>query len=96
MARQTSLWIGVDMSRPGTSKQALRERAWSLLARRRFGRFALALRQGKDVYVAVPRLRAARCFFDLDPRRPGPARLAAASTIGGPCTIGRCSAAPSR
>src|SRR4029453_8039220 len=47
-----------------------------------------ALREGKDVYVAVPRLADARCFLYLDPRRLGD-RLAAAPPIkgaGGPGT----------
>ena len=47
-----------------------------------------ALREGKAVYVAVPRLRAARCFLHLDPRRIPAARLAAAATIGGAATLG--------
>src|SRR5205814_8848808 len=106
MARGCELWIGVDKSptaRRGVSKQALRERTWALLTRRRVGRFPLPLddripnfagaeaaaerlaalpewraartlkcnpdapqravrlrapREGKEVYVAVPRLRA--------------------------------------
>jgi 5-formyltetrahydrofolate cyclo-ligase len=47
-----------------------------------------ALREGKEVYVAVPRLREAKCFLRLDPRRLGAARLAAASTIGGAAALG--------
>ena len=47
-----------------------------------------ALREGKEVYVAVPRLRAAKCFLRLDPRRLGAARLAEASTIGGAAGLG--------
>src|SRR5439155_23125486 len=47
-----------------------------------------ALREGKDVYVAVPRLRAERCFIHLDPRRIPAARLAAAATIGGAAALG--------
>jgi 5-formyltetrahydrofolate cyclo-ligase len=46
-----------------------------------------ALREGKDVYVAVPRLAQARCFLHLDPRRLGD-RLAEAATIGGAATLG--------
>jgi 5-formyltetrahydrofolate cyclo-ligase len=46
-----------------------------------------ALREGKDVYVAVPRLTAARCFLHLDPRRLG-GRLAAATTIRGAAALG--------
>jgi 5-formyltetrahydrofolate cyclo-ligase len=46
-----------------------------------------ALREGKDVYVAVPRLAEARCFLHLDPRRLGD-RLAQAATITGAATLG--------
>jgi 5-formyltetrahydrofolate cyclo-ligase len=46
-----------------------------------------ALREGKEVYVAVPRLAHARCFLHLDPRRLGD-RLAEAATIGGAATLG--------
>jgi 5-formyltetrahydrofolate cyclo-ligase len=46
-----------------------------------------ALREGKDVYVAVPRLTEARCFLHLDPRRLR-GRLAAASTIKGAAALG--------
>jgi 5-formyltetrahydrofolate cyclo-ligase len=46
-----------------------------------------ALREGKHVYVAVPRLTRARCFLHLDPRRLRD-RLAAASTIGGAAALG--------
>jgi len=46
-----------------------------------------ALREGKHVYVAVPRLTAARCFLHLDPRRLR-GRLAAASTIKGAAALG--------
>src|SRR5947209_5446555 len=126
------LWIEVDISKKAgrtASKQALRERTWALLTRRRVGRFPMplddripnfagaeqaaarpewgaartlkcnpdapqrpvrlrALREGKEVYVAVPRLREAKCFLRLDPRRLGAARLAAASTIGGAAALG--------
>ena len=46
-----------------------------------------ALREGKTVFMAVPRLRAARCFIRLDPRRLH-GRLAEASTIGGASRLG--------
>jgi 5-formyltetrahydrofolate cyclo-ligase len=46
-----------------------------------------ALREGKDVYVAVPRLAAPRCFLHLDPRRLGE-RLAGAATIKGAAALG--------
>jgi 5-formyltetrahydrofolate cyclo-ligase len=126
------MWIAVDKRRRPATKQALRERIWRLLERRRVGRFPLpladripnfagaeaaaerlaalpewraaqalkcnpdapqravrlrALREGKDVYVAVPRLADARCFLHLDPRRLGD-RLAAAATIKGAGALG--------
>src|SRR5258708_28444486 len=40
-----------------------------------------ALREGKIVYMAVPRLRETRCFCELDPRRLRDLRSAA--SIGG-------------
>jgi 5-formyltetrahydrofolate cyclo-ligase len=46
-----------------------------------------ALREGKVVFMAVPRLRAARCFVRLDPARLG-GRLAEAATIGGASRLG--------
>jgi 5-formyltetrahydrofolate cyclo-ligase len=46
-----------------------------------------ALRDGKVVYMAVPRLRDRRCFWELDPRRLGD--LAEASTIAGASRLGR-------
>jgi 5-formyltetrahydrofolate cyclo-ligase len=46
-----------------------------------------ALREGKHVYVAVPRLAHARCFLHLDPERLG-RRLAAAATIKGAAALG--------
>jgi 5-formyltetrahydrofolate cyclo-ligase len=46
-----------------------------------------ALRDGKDVYVAVPRLAATRCFLHLDPHRLGD-RLAGAATIKGAAALG--------
>ncbi|MBI4590214.1 MAG: 5-formyltetrahydrofolate cyclo-ligase [Candidatus Rokubacteria bacterium] len=42
----------------------------------------MALREGKIVYMAVPRLRVEECFIELDPSRLGK-NLARASTIGG-------------
>lgn len=48
----------------------------------------LALREGKRVYMAVPRLAAMECFIELDPERLG-RRLAAAATIKGAATHGR-------
>jgi hypothetical protein len=41
-----------------------------------------ALREGKTLYMAVPRLRQERCFIELDPQRLG-RRAAAAATIRG-------------
>jgi 5-formyltetrahydrofolate cyclo-ligase len=46
-----------------------------------------ALRDGKTVYMAVPRLREARCFWELDPRRLRDLR--AAASIGGAARYGR-------
>ncbi|HXH84375.1 MAG TPA: 5-formyltetrahydrofolate cyclo-ligase [Candidatus Tectomicrobia bacterium] len=46
-----------------------------------------ALREGKRVFVAVPRLRAARPFLRLDPRRVG-GRLAEAASIRGAAALG--------
>jgi 5-formyltetrahydrofolate cyclo-ligase len=46
-----------------------------------------ALREGKVVYMAVPRLRDRRCFWELDPRRLRD--LAAAATIAGAAAVGR-------
>jgi 5-formyltetrahydrofolate cyclo-ligase len=46
-----------------------------------------ALREGKTVYMAVPRLREARCFWELDPRRLRDVR--AAASIGGAARFGR-------
>src|SRR5215813_2853404 len=46
-----------------------------------------ALREGKIVYMAVPRLRQARCFWELDPRRLRDLR--AAASIGGAARFGR-------
>ncbi len=42
----------------------------------------LALREGKVVYMAVPRLRALDCFLELDPARLGERALQAASIKG--------------
>jgi 5-formyltetrahydrofolate cyclo-ligase len=46
-----------------------------------------ALREGKVVYMAVPRLRQARCFWELDPARLRDPR--AAASIGGAAKAGR-------
>jgi 5-formyltetrahydrofolate cyclo-ligase len=113
------------------SKQAIRDRIWTLMERRRVAAFpgargripnfvgasaaadrlaALdewhsarviksnpdapqryvrlrALREGKVVYMAVPRLRQVRCFWELDPRRLRDLRSAA--SIGGAAEAGR-------
>jgi 5-formyltetrahydrofolate cyclo-ligase len=47
-----------------------------------------ALRDGKHVYMAVPRLAHAQCFLHLDPRRLD-GRLAQAATTKGASTLGR-------
>jgi 5-formyltetrahydrofolate cyclo-ligase len=46
-----------------------------------------ALREGKVVYMAVPRLREERCFWELDPRRLRD--LKAAASIQGAAKAGR-------
>ena len=46
-----------------------------------------ALREGRIVYMAVPRLRQERCFWELDPRRLRDLR--AAASIGGAAKAGR-------
>ncbi len=46
-----------------------------------------ALQEGKIVFMAVPRLRAAKCFIRLDPRKLR-GRLAEAATIGGATRFG--------
>ena len=119
----------MDASR---GKQALRERIWKLLERRRVARFPFpvvgripnfrgaeqaaarvaalpewqaarrlkcnpdapqralrlrALREGKIVFMAVPRLTEERCFLRLDPARLG-TRLAQAATIKGAARLG--------
>src|SRR5262245_15174706 len=48
----------------------------------------LALRQGKRLFVAVPRLRDERCFLELDPRRLA-GRERAAASIRGAAHFGR-------
>jgi 5-formyltetrahydrofolate cyclo-ligase len=48
----------------------------------------LALREGKVVYMAVPRLRALECFLELDPERLG-ARALQAAPIKGAERLGR-------
>jgi len=113
-------------------KQAIRERTWKRLERRRVGRFPFplagripnfrgaeaaaaraatlpewnaahrlkcnpdapqralrlrALREGKIVFMAVPRLRQAKCFLRLDPRRLR-GRLAEAATMTGAAKLG--------
>jgi len=47
-----------------------------------------ALRGGKTIYMAVPRLRQERCFIELDPQRLG-RRASAAATIRGAFKYGR-------
>jgi 5-formyltetrahydrofolate cyclo-ligase len=48
----------------------------------------LALKQGKTIYMAVPRLREEKCFIELDPKRLGK-NLYAASSIKGAFQFGR-------
>ena len=47
-----------------------------------------ALADGKILYLAVPRLRAEKCFVELDPQRLG-ARTAVAASIRGALKYGR-------
>ncbi|MFP3852663.1 MAG: 5-formyltetrahydrofolate cyclo-ligase [Anaerolineales bacterium] len=49
----------------------------------------LALRAGKRVYMAVPRLRKMACFIELDPARIPPDELDRAATIKGADQHGR-------
>lgn len=119
-------------TRRAVGKQALRERVWKLLERRRVARFPLpltdripnfksaeqaaagaaqlpewksagrvkcnpdspqralrqqALREGKIVFMAVPRLRTERCFLRLDPNRLR-GQFAQAATIAGAARLG--------
>jgi 5-formyltetrahydrofolate cyclo-ligase len=48
----------------------------------------LALKQGKIIFMAVPRLREEKCFVELDPRRIGK-NIYAASSIKGAFEFGR-------
>jgi len=48
----------------------------------------MALREGKTVYMAVPKLRHEQCFIELDPVRLGK-HLAQAATIKGAARYGR-------
>ncbi len=48
----------------------------------------LALKQGKTIYMAVPRLRDEKCFVELDPARIGK-NVYAASSIKGAFEFGR-------
>ena len=48
----------------------------------------LALKQGKTIYMAVPRLREEKCFIELNPTRLGK-KLFAASSIKGAFELGR-------
>jgi 5-formyltetrahydrofolate cyclo-ligase len=48
-----------------------------------------ALREGKVVYMAVPRLAEAKCFWKLDPARLDPREQSAAASIRGASKLGR-------
>jgi len=48
----------------------------------------MALREGKVVYMPVPKLRSLECFLELDPARLGKRAIQAAS-IGGAERLGR-------
>jgi 5-formyltetrahydrofolate cyclo-ligase len=47
-----------------------------------------ALREGKLLYLAIPRLRNERCFVELDPEKLGP-KLIQAASIRGAMALGR-------
>lgn len=49
---------------------------------------AQAMREGKRVYMAVPRLRQQECFIELDPARLGQ-HMRAAASISGAARFGR-------
>jgi len=49
---------------------------------------ALALEQGKRVFMAVPRLRELKCFIELDPARLG-SKAREAASIAGAWRLGR-------
>src|SRR5438552_14311618 len=130
-AKAVSPYIG-DKTLDYKTKQALRDKIWALLTRRRLGRFPFpltdripnfrgaeaadarlttlpewaaarrlkcnpdaaqlpvrraALVAGKHVFMAVPRLSAAKCFLHLDPARLR-GRLAKAATISGAAKLG--------
>jgi 5-formyltetrahydrofolate cyclo-ligase len=48
-----------------------------------------ALREGKVVYMAVPRLAEPKCFWRLDPKRLDPGDMPAAATIRGASRFGQ-------
>jgi 5-formyltetrahydrofolate cyclo-ligase len=48
-----------------------------------------ALKEGKRVFMAVPRLAEPKCFWELDPKRIPPASYAKAATIEGAARFGR-------
>jgi 5-formyltetrahydrofolate cyclo-ligase len=48
-----------------------------------------ALREGKRLYMAVPRLRQLKCFIELDPDKIGEKKFWEASSIAGAGTLGR-------
>ncbi len=53
----------------------------------------MALREGKTVYMPVPKLREEECFIELDPAQLGK-NLAKAATIRGAARYGRAVRAP--
>jgi 5-formyltetrahydrofolate cyclo-ligase len=48
-----------------------------------------ALKEGKILYMAAPRLRALKCFFELDPDKIGEKKMWEASSIKGAALYGR-------
>jgi 5-formyltetrahydrofolate cyclo-ligase len=49
----------------------------------------LALKQGKTIYMAVPRLREEKCFVELDPKKLSGGKIYEASSIKGAFALGR-------
>lgn len=75
LARE-EIWqrAGTLKSNPDSPQRPVRERA---------------LREGKRVYMAVPRLRERKCFLELDPNRLAGDQVRRASTIRGSSELGR-------
>ena len=85
-------FVGAEAAAEALSAEAVWRRARVLLCNpdlpQRPVRYR-ALRHGKRLYVAVPRLEAPRPFVVVDPRRLAPSELWEASSIPGMLAIGR-------